>query len=60
SLLSSICDGGNPLTWLLTKISNLNTVGIVILVALAVALAVFNRFRIVKEAKAMQEEAATN
>ncbi len=60
SLISSICDGGNPLSWAITKISNLNHVGIIILVAIAIALAVFNRFRIVKEAKALKaEETAT-
>lgn len=55
SLISSICDGGNPLTWVITKISNLNTVGIIILVIIAIGLAVFNRMRIVKEAKALRE-----
>lgn len=57
TLLSSICDGGNPLTWALTKISGLNTVGVIVLVAFAVALAVFNRFRIVKQAKEIQATA---
>lgn len=55
SLISSICDGGNPLAWVITKISNLNAMGIGILVAIALALAIFNRIRIVREARAAKE-----
>ena len=43
------------LAWLLTKISGLNTVGIVILVVIAVVIAFLNRVRIQKEVKAMKE-----
>lgn len=56
TLLSSICDGGNPLSWAITKISSLDMMGIIILVVFAIGLAVFNRFRIIKQAKALQAE----
>lgn len=55
TLISSICDGANPLAWALTKISSLNLVGIIIMVVFAVVIAFFNRVRILKEAKAMKE-----
>ncbi|WP_317854174.1 PTS galactitol transporter subunit IIC [Chakrabartyella piscis] len=55
ALISSICDGGNPLTWFVTTVSKMNTAGIGILVVIAVVIAFLNRQRIVKEAKAMHE-----
>lgn len=55
TLISSICDGGNPLSWALTRISGLNTMGIILLVVLALALAYWNRTLIIKEAKALKE-----
>ncbi len=58
TLISSICDGANPLAWVLTKISGLNTVGVIIMVVIAVVIAFFNRVRILKEAKAMKEAQA--
>lgn len=51
--ISSICDGGNPLTWLIVR---LNSFGPMIAAgvgtAIAVVLAVWNRIRIKKEAQA--------
>ena len=58
TLISSICDGANPLAWVLTKISGLNTVGVIIMVVIAVVIAFFNRVRILKEAKAMKDAQA--
>lgn len=55
TLISSICDGANPLAWVLTKISGLNTVGIIVMVVIALVIAFFNRTRILKEAKALKE-----
>ncbi len=59
--ISSICDGANPLTWLLVRFGTLGTfVGLVILACGAVALALWNRKLILKEAAEMHEaEAAT-
>ncbi|MBR0418118.1 MAG: hypothetical protein IJI66_03010, partial [Erysipelotrichaceae bacterium] len=57
--ISSICDGGNPLTWAIYKLNTISPiVGIVVVGAIAVALAVFNRIRIKKvNAAAAAEEA---
>ncbi|MDY2787795.1 MAG: PTS transporter subunit IIC [Atopobium sp.] len=49
--ISSICDGANPLTWLIVRIGSLaNGIGLVVIAAAAIALAVWNRTRIIKEA----------
>ena len=49
--ISSICDGANPLTWLITRIGTIgNGIGMIAIAALAVVLAVWNRKRILKEA----------
>lgn len=56
--ISSICDGANPLTWLLVRLYSLGpVVGIGAGVVIAVALAVYNRTRIAKEAAAELVEA---
>ena len=48
--LSSICDGANPLTWLLYTIGTISpAVGYIVFAALAVAFAVWNGIRIRKE-----------
>jgi PTS system galactitol-specific IIC component len=49
-IFSSICDGSNPLTWAMINISRLKWIGIVILLAISAALAVWNRGLIKKEA----------
>ena len=49
--ISSICDGANPLTWLITRIGTIgNGIGMIAIAALAIVLAVWNRKRILKEA----------
>lgn len=49
---TSLCDGSNPLTWAFYKLSGLGWLGIAILAAGAIALAVINRNKIIKESKA--------
>ena len=49
--ISSICDGANPLTWLITRVGTIgNGIGMIAIAALAIVLAVWNRKRILKEA----------
>ncbi|MDD3186285.1 MAG: PTS sugar transporter subunit IIC [Anaerostipes sp.] len=55
--ISSICDGANPLSWVLVKAHSMGVVGIVIAVVIALGLAVVNRKRILKEAKELHEQA---
>ncbi len=49
---TSLCDGSNPLTWAFYKLSGLGWLGIAILAAAAIAMAVINRNKIIKESKA--------
>ncbi|MDJ1121513.1 PTS transporter subunit IIC [Olsenella sp. YH-ols2217] len=52
--ISSICDGANPLTWVITRVGALGAgIGLVVLAVAAIVLALWNRKRIVAEAKAM-------
>jgi len=51
SNFSSICDGSNPLTWAMINVARLKWIGIVILLAISVALSVWNRGLIKKEAE---------
>jgi PTS system galactitol-specific IIC component len=51
--ISSICDGANPLTWAIVRLHGIGVIGIIIVAIVAVGLAVVNRFRIIKEAKAL-------
>lgn len=53
-LVSSIVDGGNPLSWALVRANEFGLVGIIILGVIAIGLAVWNRRRIIKEAKELQ------
>ena len=54
--ISSICDGANPLTWLLIRGGSIGGgIGLVVLGAGAVALALWNRKRIIAEAKSLHE-----
>lgn len=55
--ISSICDGANPLSWILVKASELGIVTIIIAAVLVLGLAVVNRNRIIKEAKKESAEA---
>lgn len=52
--ISSICDGANPLSWLITRLGQLGGgLGLLIPGAGALALAIWNRMRIIKEAEAL-------
>lgn len=54
--ISSICDGANPLTWIITRSADvLGPLGLGICAAAAVALAIWNRRRILKEAAQMHD-----
>ena len=56
TMISSICDGANPLTWVITRLNGwLGYLGAGIVAVVAIAMAVWNRARILKEAKAMHE-----
>lgn len=55
--ISSICDGVNPLSWVLVKAHSVGAVGLIIAVAVAVGLALMNRKRIIKEAKELHADA---
>ncbi|MCF0110989.1 MAG: PTS sugar transporter subunit IIC [Erysipelotrichaceae bacterium] len=46
--ISSICDGANPLTWVLYKLGGFGTLSMVIFAAIAIACAVYNWLRIKK------------
>lgn len=51
SAISSICDGANPLTWIIVRIGSLaNGIGLVVIAVISFALAIWNRKRILKEA----------
>lgn len=54
--ISSICDGANPLTWIITRSAGvLGPLGLGICAVVAVALAIWNRQRILKEAAQMHD-----
>lgn len=50
SQISSICDGANPLTWVLVRLNGLGYIGTGIGAAVALVMAIWNRNRIKKEA----------
>lgn len=52
TLVSSICDGANPLTWAMVRLSGFGVIGVIIIAVIAIGLAVYNRSRIVKAAHA--------
>jgi len=56
SMVSSIVDGANPLTWGIVRLNGLGIIGTVIVTAGAVALAIWNRARILKEATALRNQ----
>ncbi|MCI1902531.1 MAG: PTS sugar transporter subunit IIC [Enterococcaceae bacterium] len=56
SMISSICDGANPLTWLLFKVNSFGYIGSAIGAVVALAMAIWNRGRIKKEAKRLHGE----
>ena len=49
TMISSICDGANPLSWLFTRLMSIPVIGIAILAVIAIGMAVYNRQRIIKE-----------
>lgn len=49
TMISSICDGANPLSWLFTRTMEFKVVGTVIMVAIALGLAIYNRKRIMNQ-----------
>ncbi|QWT17642.1 PTS sugar transporter subunit IIC [Collinsella sp. zg1085] len=56
TMISSICDGANPLTWVITRLNGwLGYAGMGVSIVVAAALALWNRARILKEARAMHE-----
>ncbi|GAB2021144.1 PTS galactitol transporter subunit IIC [Pseudolactococcus yaeyamensis] len=55
SQISSICDGANPLTWVLFSLNKLGWIGTGIGGVIAFAMAIWNRMRIKKEAQLMHE-----
>lgn len=52
SQISSICNGSSPLLWIFVKLMELGPLGIGAIIVGTLALAVWNRMRILKEAKA--------
>ncbi|MCC6098177.1 MAG: PTS sugar transporter subunit IIC [Olsenella sp.] len=57
--ISSICDGADPLTWLIVRFGTIGTyIGLVVLAVGDVALALWNRKRILREAAELHEESA--
>ena len=58
ALISSLCDGANPLTFIFVFLSNINGwVCIGVTGVAAIVFAIWNRMRILKEAKELHEEA---
>lgn len=51
TMISSICDGANPLTWLLVNINRFGLIGLLASAAVAIAMAIWNRNRIIKESR---------
>lgn len=49
TMISSLCDGANPLSWAFTRIMELKAVGAGILTVIALTMAIYNRKRIIKE-----------
>lgn len=54
SLISSICDGANPLSWLFARTGDFEIVGLVIMGAISLGLALYNRKRILKQSSKME------
>lgn len=58
--ISSICDGANPLTWVITRsVSLAGPIGLGVTGVIAVVMAVWNRGRILKEAKELHAVEST-
>lgn len=50
---SSLADGASPMTWAFFRMSHLGWIGLGIIGAVAIAMAVYNRMKIMKEEKAL-------
>lgn len=59
TMISSICDGANPLTWVIVRLHDLKYVGVGIVAAISLAMAVWNRGRIKKEAQMLRAESGS-
>lgn len=57
SSISSICDGANPLTWILVQAHSIGIIGIIVAAVIVLGLALMNRKRILKEAQEMHTKA---
>lgn len=54
TLISSICDGANPLTWVIVRLNDFGWIGMGIVAVVAIGLALMNRKRIIKEAEELK------
>ena len=57
SLITSICDGANPLTWAIVRLFENPLIGIGSVSVISLGLAFWNRVRILKEVKELHSEA---
>ncbi|MFT4109672.1 PTS galactitol transporter subunit IIC [Propionicimonas sp.] len=55
TMISSICDGANPLTWAIVRLQDLGIFGLIIVGVIALGLAFWNRVRILREARELRE-----
>lgn len=59
TMITSICDGANPLTWVITRLNGwFGYIGAAIVAVVAIVLAIWNRGRILKEAAEMHKTEA--
>lgn len=56
SMIASIVDGANPLSWALLRIMEFKEIGLILLVVVAIGMALYNRKRILKQQKQAAEE----
>lgn len=54
TMISSICDGANPLTWAVTRLMEFKVIGAVIISVIAIAMSIYNRKRIIKESTELE------
>lgn len=55
SLISSICDGANPLTWIIVRLFEFEWLGVGAVGAISIVMAIWNRNRILKEAEEIRK-----
>lgn len=59
TMISSICDGANPLTWIITRLHGwFGYIGAGVVAVVSLGLALWNRKRILKEAEELHEAQA--